>query len=247
MAKIASLYQAERDAALDRLTEVEGERDGLRADLEGELTGNEYLRRRFGARDDETFAAFVERLRAERDTALRDLREARAEAVILLHTWNHDTRPPHGTVTRVEAWQREVAAMPGSPAGPVCDIEALRDVEDVPPGPIVRLTVEQFEDFKKARGVPRPPGPMAPSPAQEPECPTCDGWGRVDHMDPKSDLCPDCAGKPLRPSAGPIRCICVHAPEQHDANGCGVYYLMGGRCQCKHDGSRPATPLTEEK
>jgi hypothetical protein len=115
----------------------------------------------------------------ERDTALRDLREARAEAVIL------------------------------------------------------------------ARGVPRPPGPTAPSPTQEPECPTCDGWGRVDHMDPKSDLCPDCAGKPLRPPAGPVRCICVHAPEQHDANGCGVYYLMGGRCQCKHDGSRPAAPHIE--
>lgn len=37
-----------------------------------------------------------------------------------------------------------------------------------------------------------------------------------------------------------IKCICVHAPEQHGDEGCFMVSVMSGPCKCPWDGGREA-------
>lgn len=63
----------ERVAQLAReLEEMVAERNAYVAEIEGEREGRLDLRRRLGARDDEIFSAFIERLAEERDAAMAE-------------------------------------------------------------------------------------------------------------------------------------------------------------------------------
>lgn len=57
------------------LAGIKAERDALKRDIASDQEGALDLRRRFGARADEPFATFVERIVAERDEARALLRE----------------------------------------------------------------------------------------------------------------------------------------------------------------------------
>jgi ribonuclease HI len=71
----------------DAYEKVVRERDAHKAKFEAELRGALVLRGKFGARDDETFHEFVERLVRERDEARDDLRLTEIE-----HRKTHDDR-----------------------------------------------------------------------------------------------------------------------------------------------------------
>ena len=70
-----AIYDAKAAEKDNRIAQVE-------ADLRAELNGNMDLRNRFGARTEETFIAFVERL--ARDSEERDARIAQMEAEVVL-------------------------------------------------------------------------------------------------------------------------------------------------------------------
>ncbi len=73
---VRELLQAR--AEIERL---KAERNGLKADLDAEASGNLAIRARFGARDHETFPDFVERLARERDEARMKERLALDDAI----------------------------------------------------------------------------------------------------------------------------------------------------------------------
>lgn len=58
--------------------DFQSERNALQQDMERELAGRAEIRRRLGARDEESFPGFVERLAAERDAARAEVERLRA-------------------------------------------------------------------------------------------------------------------------------------------------------------------------
>lgn len=64
--------ESENERLENNLAVVLAERNQLRQDLKAEQEGNMELRKRFGARDDETFPAFVERLATAADTVMEN-------------------------------------------------------------------------------------------------------------------------------------------------------------------------------
>lgn len=69
------LTDNEKEPAMDAARRVVAERDAYKRDLEAEFDGNKSLRKAFGARGDETFPMFVERIVLERDDLGTSLRQ----------------------------------------------------------------------------------------------------------------------------------------------------------------------------
>ena len=74
------------------------ERNDLAEQIEGNLNGARTLRQRYGAREDETFGAFVDRLAAERDGMQLEVRRLTTEA--------HDLKAENDGLKSTNVWLR---------------------------------------------------------------------------------------------------------------------------------------------
>ena len=92
-----AIYDAKAAEKDNRIAQVE-------ADLRAELNGNMDLRNRFGARTEETFIAFVERL--ARDSEERDARIAQMEAEVVLLKAELERERQNLDVNRAESAER---------------------------------------------------------------------------------------------------------------------------------------------
>lgn len=101
----------------------------LQADIEAEQQGRLALRQRFGARDDETMAMWIERLAAERDTLNESLKERRRQVELLayeLRKWQTGEYVDTRLEAERDALKRRVAALEAEVSSlQTCDREDL--------------------------------------------------------------------------------------------------------------------------